>query len=91
MNKTELISAVSEKAGISKKNAESAVAALVDVIGEALAGGDKVALVGFGAFEVKARPARQGRNPKTKEPITIAASSAPVFKPGKALKDLVNK
>ncbi|MDR1736188.1 MAG: HU family DNA-binding protein [Oscillospiraceae bacterium] len=91
MNKAELISAVADKTGLSKKSSEGAVNAVVDVIGDALKGGDKVQLVGFGSFEVKKREARVGRNPKTKEEINIPASKAPVFKPGKALKDSVNK
>lgn len=90
MNKAELISAVAEKTGLSKKNTESAVNAVIDIIGDALTGGDKVQLVGFGSFEVKQREARIGRNPKTKQEISIPASKSPVFKPGKALKDAVN-
>ena len=89
MNKAELINAVAEKAGLSKKDTETVVNAVVDVITAALAEGDKVQLVGFGAFEVKARAERIGRNPKTKESIKIPASKAPVFKPGKALKEAV--
>lgn len=91
MNKAELINAAAEKAGLSKKDTEAAVNAAVDVITAALADGDKVQLVGFGAFEVKCRAARIGRNPKTKESIEIPASKVPVFKPGKALKDSVSK
>jgi len=91
MNKTELVSAVAEKAGLSKKDAEKVINATVDAITEALKAGDKVQLVGFGAFEVKARAARQGLNPRTKEAITIPASKSPVFKAGKALKDAVAK
>ena len=91
MNKAELISAAAEKAGLSKKDTESAVNAAIDVITESLAAGDKVQLVGFGAFEVKHRAERIGRNPKTKESIKIPASKAPVFKPGKALKDTISK
>ena len=90
MNKADLISAVADKAGLSKKSAEGAVNALVDIVGDALAKGDKVQLVGFGSFEVRKREARTGRNPKTKEAIKIPASKSPVFKPGKALKDVVN-
>ena len=89
MNKADLINAVAEKTGLSKKDSESAVAAVVDVITEALIQGDKVQLVGFGSFEVKKRAARIGRNPKTKEEIKIPASKVPAFKPGKALKDAV--
>ena len=89
MNKTELIAQIAEKAGLSKKDAEKALNATVDVITEALAQGDKVQLVGFGGFETKKREARMGRNPKTKETIEIPASRVPVFKAGKALKDKV--
>lgn len=89
MNKSELINAVAEKAALSKKDSEAAVTAALDAITAALADGDEVRLVGFGTFEVKKREARMGRNPKTKEPIPIAASKVPVFKPGKALKDAV--
>ncbi len=91
MNKTELIAKVAENAGFSKKDAEKAINATVDAIAAALAAGDKVQLVGFGAFEVKSRAARTGRNPRTKETITIPASKSPVFKAGKALKDAVAK
>ncbi len=91
MNKTELVNAVAEKAGFSKKDAEKVINATVDAITAALKSGDKVQLVGFGAFEVKTRAARQGRNPRTKETITIPASKSPVFKAGKALKDAVAK
>ena len=81
--------AAAEKAGLSKKDTENALNAALDVIAAALAEGDKIQLVGFGSFEVKSRAARIGRNPKTKEEITIPASKVPVFKPGKALKDAV--
>ena len=91
MNKAELVSAVAEKTGMSKKDSEKAVNAAFDTITEALAAGDKVQLVGFGAFEVKERGARIGRNPKTKEEIEIPASRVPAFKVGKALKDAVAK
>ena len=91
MNKTDLIQQVAEKAGLSRKDAEKGVNATFDAIAEALAGGDKVQLVGFGAFEVKSRAARIGRNPKTKESIQIPAAKVPAFKPGKALKDTVSK
>ena len=91
MNKTELIAAVAEKSGISKKDAEKAIAAVTDVITETLAAGEKVQIVGFGGFEVRSRPARVARNPRTGEQISIEASKAPVFKAGKALKDSVNK
>ena len=90
MNKTELINAVAEKAALSKKDSEAAVTAALDAISAALAEGDEVRLVGFGTFEVKERAARPGVNPRTKEPITIAASKSVTFKPGKALKDAVN-
>ena len=90
MNKTQLIEAVAAKADLKKKDAEAAVNAITAAIAEALKAGDKVQLVGFGTFEVKARAARTGRNPKTGEAITIAASKAPAFSAGKALKDAVN-
>ena len=86
MNKAELIAAVAEKAGLSKKDSEAAVTAALDAITAALEDGDKVQLVGFGSFEVKSRAARTGRNPKTKEAIEIPASKVPVFKAGKVLK-----
>ena len=91
MNKAELINAAAEKAELSKKDTETAVNAVFDVIAKALADGDKVQLVGFGSFEIRARAARIGRNPKTKEEIKIPASKVPAFKPGKALKDAVAK
>ena len=91
MNKTELIAAVAEKAEISKKDAEKAVKAFTDAVAEELAKGGKVQLVGFGNFEVSERPAREGSNPRTGETMTIAASKTPKFKPGKALKDEINK
>ena len=91
MNKTELIAAVAEKAAISKKDADKVIAAFVDSITDALKAGDKVQLVGFGTFEVRERAARTGRNPKTKETITIAASKAPAFKAGKAFKEAIDK
>ena len=90
MNKTELIAAVSEKAEISKKDAEKAVKAFTDVVSEELVNGGKIQLVGFGTFEVSERPAREGRNPRTGETMTIAATKTPKFKVGKALKDMVN-
>ena len=90
MTKTNLIEAVAAKADIKKKDAEAAVNAITEVIAEALKAGDKVQLVGFGTFEVKARAARTGRNPKTGETIKIAASKHPAFTAGKALKDAVN-
>ena len=91
MNKSELISAVAEKAALSKKDSEAAVSAVLDVIADALAQGDEVRLVGFGTFEVKKREARMGLNPKTKEPVPIPTTKVPAFKPGKALKDVVAK
>ena len=91
MNKAELVAAVAEKTALSKKDSEKAVNAAFEAITAALVGGDKVQLVGFGAFEVKERNARVGRNPKTKEEIQIPASRVPVFKAGKALKDVVEK
>ncbi len=91
MNKAELIAAIAAKTGETKKGVEANVNAFVDVVTEALTEGDKVQLVGFGSFEVRKRAARKGRNPQTKEEIKIPASKAPVFKAGKALKDLVNK
>ena len=89
MNKTELIAAVAEKAELSKKDAEAAITAMVDAITEALSQEEKVQLVGFGSFEVKHRAERTGLNPRTKEPVTIAASKVPTFKAGKAFKDAV--
>lgn len=91
MTKAELISAVAEKSGLSKKDSEAVVGAVVASITEALANGEKVSLVGFGTFEVKTRSERKGINPRTKEEITIAASKLPAFKAGKALKDAVSK
>lgn len=91
MNKTELIAAVAEQAGISRKDAEKALKAFTDVVAEELKNGGKVQLVGFGTFEVSERAEREGRNPQTKESITIPASKAPRFKAGKALKDMVNE
>ncbi len=91
MNKADLIAAIAAKTGETKKSAEASVNAFIDVITESLVEGDKVQLVGFGSFEVRKRAARKGRNPQTKEEIKIPASKAPVFKAGKALKDLVNK
>ncbi len=90
MNKTELINEVAAAAGLSKKDAEKAVAAVVDSIKGAMVKGDKVQLVGFGTFEVRTRNARTGLNPRTKETIQIAASKVPAFKAGKALKDAIN-
>ena len=91
MNKTELVNAVADKTGLSKKDSEKAINATFDAITASLEAGDKVQLVGFGAFDIKERGARIGRNPKTKEEIQIPASRVPVFKAGKALKDVVAK
>ncbi len=90
MNKTELVANVAEKAGLTKKDAEKALGAVIESIEEALVEGDKIQLIGFGTFEVKDRAARTGRNPQTGKEIEIAASRNPVFKAGKALKDAVN-
>ncbi len=90
MNKTELVDAMAAQTELSKKDTEKALKAFIDVVSEELKKGEKVQLVGFGTFEVAERAAREGRNPQTKETIQIAASKAPKFKPGKALKDLVN-
>ena len=91
MNKTELIAAVAEKTGMSKKDAERAVAATLETITASLAKGDRVQLSGFGSFEVKDREARIGRNPHTKEPIEIPATRVPTFNPSKGLKDSMGK
>ena len=90
MNKTDLIAAVAQNAELTKKDAEAAVSAVIESITNALCAGDKVQLVGFGTFEVRAREARTGKNPRTGEAIEIAASKVPAFKAGKALKDAVN-
>ena len=90
MNKTELVAAIAEKAGLSKKDAEGAVKAFTDTVAEQLKAGEKIQLVGFGTFEVAERAARTGKNPQTGEAIKIPASKAPKFKAGKALKDVVN-
>ncbi len=90
MNKTELIAAVAENAGLTKKDAENALKAFVNVVGDELKNGGKVQLVGFGTFEVSERAEREGRNPQTGETMKIAASKAPKFKAGKALKDKIN-
>ena len=90
MNKTELIAAIAENAELSKKDAEKALKALVEVVTEELKKGEKVQLVGFGTFEVSERAAREGRNPSTGEAMKIDACKAPKFKAGKALKDAVN-
>ena len=90
MNRTELVAAMAEKTQLSKKDAEAALKAFVDVVSEEMKKGEKLQLVGFGTFEVSERAAREGRNPQTGETMTIAASKTPKFKAGKALKDLVN-
>ena len=89
MNKTELIAAIAAKAELSKKDAEKALAAMTDTVVEQLAKGEKVQIVGFGTFESRARAARKGINPLTKQPLDIAASVVPAFKAGKALKDAI--
>ncbi|RSL34799.1 HU family DNA-binding protein [Salibacterium salarium] len=91
MNKTELINQVSEQAGLSKKDTEAAVNATLETIENSLKSGDKVQLIGFGNFEIRERAAREGRNPQTGETMKIPASKVPAFKPGKGLKDAVNK
>ena len=91
MTKTDLINAVAEKAELSKKDADKAVAAVFAAISDSLVAGDKVQLVGFGTFEVRDRAAREGKNPATGEKIQIAATKVPAFKAGKALKDIVNE
>ena len=90
MNKTELISSIAEKAELTKKDAEAALKAFTETVEEVLASGDKIQLVGFGTFETRERAAREGRNPQTGATMKIAASKAPKFKAGKALKDMVN-
>lgn len=89
MNKTELIAAVAEKTDLSKEDADAAVSAVLGAITDALKAGDKIQLVGFGTFEVRNRAAKQGRNPRTGETMTVPASKVPAFKAGKALKDAV--
>lgn len=91
MNKAELIASIADKAELTKREAEAALNAFITSVEGALKKDDKVQLVGFGSFEVRKRAARKGRNPQTREEIKIPASKAPVFKAGKALKDLVNK
>lgn len=90
MNKTELVAAIADKAELSKKDAEKALKAFTEVVADELKKGEKIQLVGFGTFEVAERAAREGRNPQTGAVMKIAASKAPKFKAGKALKDLVN-
>ena len=89
MNKTELITAMAEASGLTKKDCDTALNAFVDTLQTALKSGDKVQLLGFGTFEAKERPARVGRNPRTGEPMTYPACKVPTFKPGKALKDAI--
>lgn len=91
MNKADLISSMAEKSKLTKKDAEAALKALIESVEEALAKGEKVQLVGFGTFETRERAAREGRNPRTKEPISIPATVVPVFKAGKEFKDKVTK
>jgi len=91
MTKADLVAKVAADAGLTKKDADKAVSAVLDSITAALADGDKVALVGFGTFETHKRSARKGLNPRTKEPIKIPATVAPTFKAGKALKEAVAK
>jgi DNA-binding protein HU-beta len=91
MNKGELISALAEKTELTKKDSETALNAVLEVIADAMAKDEKVQLIGFGTFEAKSRPARVARNPRTGDSVKIPASKAPVFKAGKALKDIVNK
>ena len=91
MNKTDLITAAAEKSGLSKKDAERVVNALLDTLTTSLAKGEKVQISGFGIFETKEREARVGRNPRTKEPVQIPATRTPTFKPSKLLKDIVGR
>ncbi len=91
MNKSELVTSMAEKASLTKKDAEAALRAFIESVEEALGNGEKVQLVGFGTFETRERAAREGRNPRTKEVIKIEASTVPVFKAGKELKEKVNK
>ena len=90
MNKADLVAAMAEKAGVSKKDAEASLKAFTDVVAEELKKGEKIQLVGFGTFEVSERAARTGRNPQTGAEMTIAASKVPQLKAGKALKDSLN-
>ncbi|GHV40755.1 DNA-binding protein HU [Clostridia bacterium] len=90
MNKAELVTAIAEKSGLTKKDSEKALAAFETVVTEELTKGGKIQMVGFGSFDVVERAAREGRNPRSNEPIQIPASKAPRFKVGKALKDAVN-
>ena len=90
MNKADLVAAMAEKAGVSKKDAEASLKAFTDVVAEELKKGEKIQLVGFGTFEVSERAARTGRNPQTGKTMKIEACKAPKFKAGKALKDMMN-
>ena len=90
MNKMELITAMAEKSGLTKKDSENALKAFIESVEETLASGDKVQLVGFGTFETRERAAREGRNPRTKEVIQIPATTVPVFKAGSAFKEKMN-
>jgi len=91
VNKAELVSAVADKTGLTKKDSEKAINAMVEAVGDALRNGEKVSLVGFGTFEVRSRGARTGRNPQTGEQIRIPATKVPAFKAGKSLKDIVGR
>ena len=91
MNKAELVGAVADRTGLSKKDSDKALSAAFEIITSTLQAGEKVQLVGFGVFDIKERAARIGRNPRTKEPIDIPATRAPIFKPGKILKDAVDQ
>ena len=90
MNKTELVAAIAERTELTKKDADQALKAFIDVVGDELSKGEKIQLAGFGTFEVSSRAAREGRNPQSGAPMKIAASKAPKFKAGKALKDMLN-
>ena len=91
MNKQELVASMAEKSQLTKKDAEAALKAFIDSVQEALVNGEKVQLIGFGTFETRERAAREGRNPRTKESMTIPASTVPAFKAGKEFKEKVNK
>jgi len=91
MNKTELVAAAAEKAGMTKKDTEAVIKTAFEMIEAALVGGEKVQLIGFGTFEIRERSARQGKNPRTGETVTIPAARVPVFKAGKALREAVSK
>lgn len=91
MNRADLVSQIAEKTNMSKKDAEASLKAFIESVEEALVRGEKIQLVGFGTFEAKKRAARNGRNPRTKDPISIPASTVPVFKAGKQFKDKVNE